>query len=1184
MYFIVLFCILSIKSFFILITSPTFELLITELIKSHLTEYKEVMKTTTLHFIFSLGLLFLTVCGFSQEIAIKGNENNIANDTGEGIQAFLDSDGDGVSDNADSDDDNDGIPDSIEQNYANSSAIFSVAIAISQTLIDSDRDGIANTLDLDSDNDGIADIVEAGFAALSNGKDRMDRTTPGIWIDANGNGWHDTAEAFYTSHSIVDTDGDGVPNYLDLDSDNDSKFDIDEAGLIYGDGDVNGDGEGDGADTDHDGILDVFDKLNGFGNSGKPVPVNTLGSGNPDYMKTMSQAAGVSDISTTLYTSLDANNDGKIDGTTDIDKDGIIDTFDTNTAYFGSPRDLTRKLFLDLDGRNDYAQGTQMLSNLTNATIMGWIKLNSAYTSNGFVLGQDVFNLKVNVVGGNKQLVATAKGQSVIFSQNLVADRWYHIAAVYDASNPTETLKIYVNGLKDATSNSGLSGNLGTSTAKFTMGKNALTATDYFKGSIDEVRVFNTSLTDDILQKMVYQEIKANGAAIRGEIIPKDIELSSWASLLAYYKMDNYKNDVIDNHVTASIDNGLSTSFARIYNVKNIRCQLAPMPFVTTRAGSIDEAINQNNFVNGIDALTYNWSIIQIKHNINFRSNQISLGMFVDPGVTVKASNSNKIENTWYLKLDGKIDLQGRSQLVQTATSSLDPTSAGYIERDQQGQSSQFNYNYWCSPVGTINNTSNNNSFTVNGILRDGTNPASPQNITWTTGLNGAPTTPITLSSYWIFKFQNMTPVYANWSSVGPNGTLLAAQGFTLKGSGAASGTQNLTFIGKPNNGTITSPIAGGNLNLSGNPYPSAIDADKFITENSTVTNGTLYFWEHFGTNNSHNLADYQGGYATRNLVGGTPPVSPAGISGLDSGAKTPGRYIPVGQGFFINATVSGNITFNNSQRIFVKENNMASNLLFRHGDTPTPVSHLSETYNLDDPTEENTFAKIRLGFDSGNFHRQVLLGFMDEHATSGMDVGYDAHNIDSQPNDMYLMLYNYKLVIEGDGYFNENNIYPISVKTAAPGVVKFVLDGTENFDEDQVVYLYDNTTTEYHDIKAAPFEIDMPAGTVVDRFSLRFTNPNVVLGNTAFDSGTENVVVAFTSNDNTILVKNEKTALTIKSVMLFNMLGQSVAKWDVSKSNQTKIQIPVNNMSTGTYIVKVTTTNGDISKKIIIK
>ncbi|HMI07261.1 MAG TPA: hypothetical protein VK528_06930, partial [Flavobacterium sp.] len=77
------------------------------------------MKTTTLHFIFSLGLLFLTVCGFSQEIAIKGNENNIANDTGEGIQAFLDSDGDGVSDNADSDDDNDGIPDSIEQNYAN---------------------------------------------------------------------------------------------------------------------------------------------------------------------------------------------------------------------------------------------------------------------------------------------------------------------------------------------------------------------------------------------------------------------------------------------------------------------------------------------------------------------------------------------------------------------------------------------------------------------------------------------------------------------------------------------------------------------------------------------------------------------------------------------------------------------------------------------------------------------------------------------------------------------------------------------------------------------------------------------------------------------------------------------------------------------------------------------------------
>jgi hypothetical protein len=69
------------------------------------------------------------------------------------------------------------------------------------------------------------------------------------------------------------------------------------------------------------------------------------------------------------------------------------------------------------------------------------------------------------------------------------------------------------------------------------------------------------------------------------------------------------------------------------------------------------------------------------------------------------------------------------------------------------------------------------------------------------------------LASYWIFKFQNYTNDYANWSAVGPDGTLLAGQGFTMKGSAAATANQNYTFVGKPNNGTITST---GNISFTG--------------------------------------------------------------------------------------------------------------------------------------------------------------------------------------------------------------------------------------------------------------------------------------------------------------------------------------------------------------------------------
>jgi hypothetical protein len=34
-------------------------------------------------------------------------------------------------------------------------------------------------------------------------------------------------------------------------------------------------------------------------------------------------------------------------------------------------------------------------------------------------------------------------------------------------------------------------------------------------------------------------------------------------------------------------------------------------------------------------------------------------------------------------------------------------------------------------------------------------------------------------------------------------------------------------------------------LLLTGNPYPSAMDATAFINDNSTM-DGTLYFWEHY--------------------------------------------------------------------------------------------------------------------------------------------------------------------------------------------------------------------------------------------------------------------------------------------------------------------------------------------------
>lgn len=1085
-------------------------------------------------------------------------------------------------------------------------------ILITQALCDLDLDGVADVFDLDADNDGIEDILEVGLGALSNGKGKMDVA----WLDLNSNGLHDAAEGIL---SAPDFDGDGAPNYMDLDSDNDAVFDVDESGagninaipgFVNGDGDITGDGKGDGLDSETfrskdtngdgvvegygDGILDLYDYgLNGYGNLDQGTLIapflnyvlDTDGDLSPNYLDVSSN--GSFDIANTLYASLDVNNDGIIDGSTDVDKDGIIDAFDTNTAYFGSPRDLNRKLLLEFDGRNDYAQSTAILGGLPAATLMSWVNLASGYNTDGVIVGQNNFQLKVSNI---RRLQASVNGTTVTFNTALNTNQWYHVAAVYSGGS----LRLYLNGLQVASQ--ALAGNIAADASLLTLGKNPTTNTEYFRGKIDEVRVFNIGLSVAQLQRMVYQEVKDNTTQVRGEVVPKDIGTLPFASLVRYYRMDVYKDDIIDDLSTPAID----LVGTKIFNHKVINPQQAPMPFLTERIGNFATAVDSpTKEIRGLDIMDYDWSIVNVSHTITETSNSTDLGLILNPGATIYMNNDTKLQNDWYLLLDGVIDLTGRSQLVQTTQSDLDVTSDGWIERDQQGVSNLFNYNYWSSPVGPINGSVNNNNYTVASVMRDGTNPASPTPINWVAGYDGAPTTPISVARYWIWKFQNVTGVYANWSQVLETGTLSPSQGFTMKGSGALTPKQNYTFVGKPFNGTITNPISANNLNLSGNPYASALDADQFIDDNvsslagpSGATDGTLYFWEQSALNNTHVLQSYQGGYAAYTKVGGTPPIAPPGINGLGGNTKIAQRFIPVGQAFFVFGSASGgNITFNNSQRLFIKENNPASFEMFRSVNQAVTTNPSSIT-NANDSYIVHEFAKIRLGFNSANnFHRQILLGFMNERATDNLDPGYDGVHIDNQLNDMYFRNQETNLIIQGVGFFDQAKRHPIGIKTDQTGNVEIVLDGIENFDANRRIFIFDSETGLYHNIKTQPFNVLLRPGIYNDRFYLTFTNRNtssLVKQNSdeieKDDNTLEALNVNYENTNDVLRIINEDISIKVNQVYLYNLVGQVVNSWDVRNENQDNIQIPMTTYSTGVYIVKVETTNGSMSKKISIE
>ena len=113
--------------------------------------------------------------------------------------------------------------------------------------IDRDNDGIVDAFDADSDNDGITDIIEAqGINIALSG------------IDANLDGLDDV---FTSPITPIDSDNDGVLDYLDLDSDNDGVYDLFEAGHTQLDSDLNGTIDNSSTSVGMNGLVDALETV-----------------------------------------------------------------------------------------------------------------------------------------------------------------------------------------------------------------------------------------------------------------------------------------------------------------------------------------------------------------------------------------------------------------------------------------------------------------------------------------------------------------------------------------------------------------------------------------------------------------------------------------------------------------------------------------------------------------------------------------------------------------------------------------------------------------------------------------------------------------------------------------------------------------------------------------------------------
>ena len=219
-------------------------------------------------------------------------------------------------------------------------------------VIDGDSDGIADgSADIDEDNDGITDINETfgGFdpSADANNDNIPNYADPSFtpYLDANCDGIND----------YFDFDLDAVPDFLDLDTDNDGIPDCIEAG---------------GNDANKDGIVDAFVDADANGLSDPLgtglIPADMDLDTRKSFRDRDTDGDGITDC--IEGGGSDTNSDGIIDGFADTDKDGYANSVDPTTnrvALSGSNASGSTPLaisdtdgdskrnFLDIDSDND---------------------------------------------------------------------------------------------------------------------------------------------------------------------------------------------------------------------------------------------------------------------------------------------------------------------------------------------------------------------------------------------------------------------------------------------------------------------------------------------------------------------------------------------------------------------------------------------------------------------------------------------------------------------------------------------------------------------------------------------------------------------------------------------------------------------------------------------------------------
>lgn len=390
---------------------------------------------------------------------------------------------------------------------------------------------------------------------------------------------------------------------------------------------------------------------------------------------------------------------------------------------------------------------------------------------------------------------------------------------------------------------------------------------------------------------------------------------------------------------------------------------------------------------------------------------------------------------------------------------------------------------------------------------------------------------------YLFGPFDKTTSDYLTYSNTEVS-TLYAGKGYRT----ASTDNSTFTFTGAVTTETVNVPIAktGSTYeiwNLIGNPYPSYIRLEDFLTANISEFDSSTAAVYGYDADNSN------GSYWT--------------IWNFAYASANPNTLIAPGQGFFVSSKDGGgNVSFTTAMQTSGSSDDFISG---RNDNTPE-------------------FGSIVLTSAEKNFSTDI---YLTNTSSLGLDLGYDASLFNNAPSDFAIYS---ELVNENEGKdmaiqainFNDANdstIIPLGVNASQGEQVTISLT---NSSINTNVYLEDAVTNTFTLLNESEYTFT-PSSSISDtgRFYLRFSNQT--LSNN--ESNIE--ILQIYSNNDKIVIKGTLTSET--QAALFDMQGRLVFRNKLN--NRSAINtLSTTNISSGVYLLKISDNISRTSKKVIIK